>query len=376
MELHVQKYLRDGGTPERLEQDLGITHKRHGAHANLILFKYNQIESPMSNPIVQECRGLILDEANDWAIVNWSMSKFFNYGEGLADPIDWATAVVQAKMDGSLIQLYNYQGKWYVATSGTPDAMTEVNGSGVNFSDLFWKALTQNGGIWTASREEFAPVNDEARHYNFWFELTGPLNRVVVDYKTTNLTLLGARRVDTWEEVHPSTIAHLFPGVPVVKEFPLQSMEEIFETLKTMNPLEQEGYVIRWKKKDGTIGRSKSKSPGYVALHHARDSFAASNKNLVEVVRQNEDAEYLAAFPDLYERMMKIRVRYLEVVVELQEAMIKHGHLQIQKEFALSIKDVPGNGALFQLRSGKVKSVKEFLAKMSIDSLMHLLGYK
>lgn len=375
MALHVQEYLRAGNTVESLETTLGINAKRHGRHPQLILFKYDQIESPMSNPIVQECRGLILDESDNWNIVNWSMSKFFNFGEGLADEIDWsAHPVVQEKVDGSLMQLYSYKGEWFVATSGTPDGKTEINGTGINFEDLFWKTLFEvQKSDWLGDSQE---TLDERKKYNFWFELTSPFNRVVVDHKTASLTLLGARRVDTREEVHPSTVAHLFPGLPVVKEFALQSLEDIVNTFNVMNPLEQEGYVIFWRKADGTLGRVKVKHPGYVVLHHARDSFAASIKNIVEVVRKNESAEYLAAFPDLYARFQEVQLKYHLVIIDLQEAMIKYNHLPVQKDFALAIKDVPGNAALFRLRAGKVKSIKEYLATMPLDSLMHLLGYK
>ena len=70
MELHVQKYLRTPGkTLETLEAEYSIKAKRHGKYPNLVLLKYNQIDSPFSEPLVRECRGLILDESNDWSVV-------------------------------------------------------------------------------------------------------------------------------------------------------------------------------------------------------------------------------------------------------------------------------------------------------------------
>ena len=42
----------------------------------------------MDNPIVQQARGIILDEAKDWKVVARPYDKFFNLGEGNAAPID------------------------------------------------------------------------------------------------------------------------------------------------------------------------------------------------------------------------------------------------------------------------------------------------
>lgn len=53
----------------------------------------------------RECRGLVLDEAKDWAVVAMPYTRFFNYGERWASCIDWATAKVFEKMDGSLMTM-------------------------------------------------------------------------------------------------------------------------------------------------------------------------------------------------------------------------------------------------------------------------------
>lgn len=100
MELNTQQYLRSGKTPEDLKEELGINFKRHTKYPNLISFKYNQIESPRNHPIVNECRGLILNEESNWDVVSFPFCRFFNAEEGHAAEIDWNTAVVQEKLDG------------------------------------------------------------------------------------------------------------------------------------------------------------------------------------------------------------------------------------------------------------------------------------
>ena len=107
---------------EALAETYAVKVVRHKTNPNLILFKYNQIASDMNLPIVQECQGVILDEADDWRVVGRAYSKFINYGEPNAAEIDWVTARVQEKVDGSLCMAFEYKGSWHVATTGSPDA--------------------------------------------------------------------------------------------------------------------------------------------------------------------------------------------------------------------------------------------------------------
>lgn len=56
----LQEYLRGDGTLAALAELYAVKAVRHKTYPNLILFKYNQIASDMSLPIVQECRGAII----------------------------------------------------------------------------------------------------------------------------------------------------------------------------------------------------------------------------------------------------------------------------------------------------------------------------
>src|SRR5574344_1881444 len=86
-----------------------------------ILLKYNQLESDLSNSIVQECRGIILRKS-DLKVVCFPFKKFFNYHEPNAADIDWDGARVLDKIDGSLIKLWFDNGCWHWSTNGNIDA--------------------------------------------------------------------------------------------------------------------------------------------------------------------------------------------------------------------------------------------------------------
>lgn len=148
----VQEFLRNGGTLSDLERDYHIHVKRHKDYNNLVLLKYS-IDTPMGEEISQDCRGIILDENDNWKIVCFPYRKFFNYGEGHATQIDVNTMKVYEKLDGSLMTLYWYDNKWHVASSGTPDASGNINESDKTFADLFWKVWSQLNYIFPTNRD-------------------------------------------------------------------------------------------------------------------------------------------------------------------------------------------------------------------------------
>lgn len=349
----VQEILRRGGF-----QELGrhINIKRHPKYLHLVQFKYNQIESPMGDPVVQECRGLILDERDNWAVVARPFDKFFNYGEGHAAAIDWNTAKVQEKLDGSLIILYNYDEQWHFATSGTPDAGGEVNGYGFTFAELARKAYCLFGiGLGGLS------------NFTFLFELTSKYNRIIVAHDEPKLTLIGIRHKDGTEYSPDSWIN---PGFPTVRTFPLQNMEEVLATFQTFQPTSQEGYVVV----DGAHHRVKVKHPGYVALHHLKDGFGP--RRMVEIVRQGEISEVLAHFPEYAEEMEKIRCKYNALVLEVAMDYEELEHIEVQKAFALEAVQRRCPGALFALRAEQVGSVVEYLRKIPEVRMLQLMGLK
>lgn len=375
MELNIQKYLRSGKTPDDLKDELAINHRRHSKYNNLVSFKYDQLDSPRGHEIIKESRGIILDEDNNWNVVAFPFKRFFNLNEGHADKIDWPSATVCEKMDGSLCTLYSHNNQWQVATGGSADAGGNV-GDGLvkwvengvempypqSFADYFWCVSNLRFGAgWNLSAPE---------DYCFMFELTGPLNRIVVYHESANLTLLGARNVKTGQEITAKEAASFFKKVPYVREFKLSSVDEIVASFENISPLSQEGYVVY----DKEFHRIKMKSPAYVALHHMKDGL--TTKAFVEIARSGETSEVMSAFPEYRPLLEDAEARFDCLLQKLEWDYKQIKHIEVQKEFALCAKNTRCPAALFALRSGKVNSIKEYLRKIRIDNLLNLLGYK
>lgn len=368
--MKILEFLNAGGTFKQLEEKYAIKSKQHSKYPNLYLLKYSQIDSPFSEPIVQECRGLILDigTPNEFRVVSRSFDRFFNHGEGHAASIDWNTATCYEKLDGSLAVLYWYDGHWNVQTSGTPDASGEVDGFGFTFEKLFWDT-------WNELGYQLPP--DNYKHRCFIFELCTKWNKVVVQHQKPRIVFLGARQNSTCIAFSSHLIqayeqwpAEFFKGHlnidkwEVVRSYPLGSFEDIVKSCSTLNPIEQEGYVVC----DANFNRVKLKSPQYVALNNIRDGHGP--KRIIEIIRTNEMAEFLTYFPEWKEEYDKYKEKYEGLVLQLAGNYLLYHDIKSQKEFALAIKGVPFNGALFMMRAGKIKSVREYLQNININNLV------
>lgn len=372
-ELKVVKYIKEYGLDKTIN-DFKLVCKDYG---NKILLKYNQIESPMSESIVQECRGLILEKYS-WKVLSLSFYKFFNYGESHAAKIDWDSANILEKMDGSLISCYyDWNDKtWYGATTGTANGEGEVNNKlGTNFNDLFWDTVYNKYNLNTCL------LNTDLV---YMFELCTPYNIVVKPHGESSATLLGVRNRVTLKEISYKELNMVATslGVPLVKNFDLNSgnVGVLFKTFEDMVWYE-EGYVVV----DGNFNRIKIKNPAYVHAHHIKSKTA--EHNIITIVKTNEVEEFSATFPERKDELFKLKENYdrliskLELVWgELNKLRPKDNGHNEKKEFAKNVFEISSekgvkefSSLFFLLNSGKVSSVKDFLFNYDNKKLYKML---
>ena len=357
MELNVISFLREHSLID-LEKKYGIKAKRGKINNNLVLLKYDQLNSPTSHPIVLECRGLILDESDDWRIISFPYKRFANYGEGWAAEIDWETARTYEKLDGSLMTMYYYNG-WQVASSGVPDASGELMGTTTTFQDLFFK-------VWAELKYSTKYMD---QNVCYMFELCTKYNRVVVRHPESKIVLHGARRLSDLRELNPIVEADRNDW-DCVKIFPLKSWDDITAAAKTLEPMKSEGYVVC----DANYNRVKVKSPQYVAVAHMKDGF--TTRRMLEIVRTNENSEFLSYYPEYTELYYDIRAKYERFLGRIEGFYDGIKHIDDRKQFALLATTQKFSGTLFNLKFGKIDDPKQSLADMNIRQLEQWLGMK
>lgn len=257
-----------------------------------VLMKYDIRTADFSSPIVREARGIIF-KVGEWEYpVCHPFNKFFNYGETFSDDVDWNSAVVSEKIDGSLMKLW-FDDKWHLSTNGSIDAYkTTFNDRDNTFGELFETALLYNEITLTEL------TRDLNTNYTYMFELVSPINRIVIPYETTDIYYLGRREKYTDKEYpffleDPNIV--FGKNIKTPKVYRMNTLSQVLSVSADL-PWDEEGYVVC----DKLCNRVKIKSPKYVLAHYNLTNRAVSFKNFVQIVLQGEVEEFKQyAVPDI-----------------------------------------------------------------------------
>lgn len=341
---------------------------------NLVMFKYNQIESDFMNPLVRECRGLILDE-DTLEKISIPFFKFGNAGEAYCPEIDWKHCWVGSKIDGSLIKIVKLGDDLLISTNGTIDAFKaplaeQLGCNAKSFGELAVEALKADH----LTLDSLKDLLEEGKTY--MFELTSPYNKVVVTWHETRLYFLGARDNETLQETYFSD-HHLSCVFKTPEVYSLRSLDECIKAASILG-CDEEGYVVC----DKNFNRVKVKSPLYVSLHHMSNNHTMTYERGLEIVRKNEIEEVVIYFPEFKEELEKIKTDYHNLITTIEDSqkrfLEKSSGCETRKDFAMLIQKEFGkfSGVGFALMDKKVNSVEEWVEKATTANLCKYLGYK
>ena len=314
-----------------------------------IIFKYNQLCSDFNLPEVQEARGIIFRES-DWKCVCHPFNKFGNYGESYCPEIDWSTASVQKKVDGSLMKVW-YDHNWHISTNGTIDAFKAplecANKEITSYGELFLYCLTSMGIDHGAkfSANNFWQMLDE--HFCYMFEMVSPYNRVVIEYNEPKLYYLGLRSMVSDNEHSVEELNYFKDVFPSPKRYPLYTLKEVQEAANAL-PWNEEGYVVC----DAKFNRVKIKSPEYVLAHHGRTNGNISTSRLLEIILNNEVDEFLI-YADEYKDKINNLITEMELFktqVKLEIINLAPANYTSRREYAEVVKRYPSYMQYFLFR--------------------------
>ena len=270
---YICRFISEHENWRELLDEMGIGIKEEYPFA---IFNYT-IGCDFSSPIVQEARGIIIDLEN-LDVACWPFRKFGNYNESYADKIDWATARVQEKVDGSIVKLWwnRMRGAWQFSTNSMIDAHNATANalSQKSFLDL----------IKEADNYDAIQKTDLSKEYTYIFELVSPETQVVVKYPQTLLFLIGVRNNITGKE--EKTLGY---DICIPREYKLQSLDDCIRAAQILNKpfgkvnrVTQEGFVVV----DDQWNRIKIKSPEYLMLHNMSSNQNFSKERLVGLIRE------------------------------------------------------------------------------------------
>lgn len=371
--LEVLDFIRDNADWEaRLAQaPYFVTTKWDGEY---FILNYSQIESNFNEKIVRECRGIIFRKDEDnYVCVCRAFDKFGNYGESYSDvkDLDWKTARVVEKVDGSIIKMWFDRGEWHISTNKTIDAFkAKVGDYDTTFGDLFVKAVTNFEKL----------KKDALEAYTYIFELVSPESQVVIPYDL-GVYLIGLRNIYTMQEVSPFAIctecmccSYFIEkmGIKLPKEYPLKDLDSCIDYVSKMSQYE-EGFVVV----DDNFKRIKIKSPAYLLMARAINNGKTSRADLLAILLDEKIDDFLGYAPR-YSKLIDELKFLLNVELEynnIEWEKIKHLSGD-RKKFALEAMKTFCPTFLFQKLKNPELTPLEYLKKIPVKKALELLDNK
>ena len=266
---YLCKYIAEAGAAalDTLKKEKGIRIKREGS---LAIFSYN-INCDFFDPVVQESRGIIIDlEALE--VVCWPFRKFGNHNEPYADAIDWQSARVLEKVDGSIVKLWydKKRNMWQFSTNGSirAEEAEVMDNPGLTYMTLIRRA------------ENFHELDLGAldKDSTYIFELVSPEGQIVISYPVSLLYHIGTRSNVTGEEREEDI------GIIKPRSFPLFDLEECMRAASELNAgaeeIVAEGFVVV----DKNYNRVKVKSLDYINMHRTSTVQSVSKEKAIELL--------------------------------------------------------------------------------------------
>ncbi len=348
---------------------------KYSTEGVLAIFNYD-IGCNFSDPVVQEARGIIIN-LESLEVVCWPFRKFGNWNESYADPIDWSTARVQEKLDGSIIKLWfdSLRKEWRFSTNATIDSSLANADSLTNESyyDLIKKA-DNYGSI---------PFDRLDKDNTYIFELVSPQNRIVIEYPYCRLFHIGTRTNISGRE--------RLVDIGIVKpaEYSLHSLKECIAAAKLLNrsedQSENDAELLSSVKKEGFVvvdihfNRVKIKSPDYLAIHHVIKNGNFTKERVVRLLRDEEINvdDFCREYPEyaVYIRYYQFKLAELEFEVTAFVRMVLNMYEEYSRErkaLALVIKDHRYQSFGF-MAIDTHKSAHEMIKELDLGKLLKLI---
>lgn len=330
------------------------------------LLKYNQLSSDFNLAFCREARGCIMYFDNltqKFECVCHPFDKFGNYGESYVPEIDWKSARVTEKIDGSLIKVW-YHGGWHISTNGTINAQyAYVPNMKLSYYDLFIRALKKKG-----DPAYFFSILDP--YFTYMFELVSPDNRMTILYPEDAIYILGARdnHNDAENFIIPGIVAHKAEGmIKMPKVYHLNSLENCIAATQLMGA-DEEGFVVC----DAKFDRVKVKSEQYLIASHLRFNNSINVKKVIKLIREEMIDDFCAYNEDYigFVNAIKEMGRTLAAEMECDWNVFDAMNIASKKDFYMAVKNSPYCDFLCKRYDNKYYiTAKEWLDRLSIDEI-------
>eukprot|EP01117_Protostelium_nocturnum_P011439 TRINITY_DN4148_c0_g1_i1.p1 TRINITY_DN4148_c0_g1~~TRINITY_DN4148_c0_g1_i1.p1 ORF type:complete len:365 (+),score=147.26 TRINITY_DN4148_c0_g1_i1:134-1228(+) len=266
------------------------------------------------DPVTLQARGLVTD--TEGRIVARPFPKFFNVQEMWSyKPDGTEEVVVYDKLDGSIGILFFHDGRWKVASKAS------LNSSHSKEAEKMlekYDTTVLNKGC------------------TYVLEMIFPENRIVVDYgNRRELIITAIFETATGREIELEGNCSNFG---IVDRYPDYSSLTAAE-LRGKEVENKEGYVVRYKRKDGRTFRVKAKLESYMKRHlfvsslskpRLLDVYVNGKKNGIESIKARD--EFAMQVPDeFFERVIEWWTEYEDSLAALR-ALFEENYKNMSEE--------------------------------------------
>ena len=273
-------------------------------YEDYVLFVYDHYNSVMREPIVQEARGLIINIRTK-KVVCHSFNKFFNYDDSNSKPIDWNSAKVLDKIDGTLVNLWWDNNEWHWSTNGNINAFIgETNIKADTFGNCIIRAIANEGLTYDEFLSYFKPG------YTYMFELITPANILVTKANEDKLYYLSCRNMITGKEEIKTVLPVIAP-----KQYHFNNIKEVVEAANKFDD-QHEGYVVV----DNNYNRVKVKGKEFLKSFYI-NNFQLSKHQLMDILLQKEVYdEFIKTFPQYIPALKDLEDKWNAINLEIKRA--------------------------------------------------------
>jgi hypothetical protein len=341
----IQDYLKHNSL-ESLKENYGIS---YNFYEDLVCLNYSQIDSVKTDPIVMECRGLIL-EKDTWEVIALPFTRFFNYGEALhiTKNFNIEQAIYTEKLDGTLLTVFYYKGKWLFSTRSLIENDKKIGTSDITIKQLYYKIINRYTNFFVKLATE----------YTYTFEMVSPYNKIITPYSKSDLYLLTVRGM------HLKSLKSFKYGIKnIAKEIGCKVPEHYqFSDIRYLNSFVNNLTGL----KEGIVGndkglRVKFKNAKYVSIAHIKASLNV--RAVLTLIYKKETEEFLIHFPEYIPYFEKVEIAWKVYLsyIELDILAFEDYNQKSRKDFATWAVNTVQPAFSFMMYDGKVENFEEYI---------------
>lgn len=288
----IEDYIKEHGIKKIIE-DYKL-HVKSYPDRNVMIINHQRFKTEQ-NEITIQCRGVVLHEENgNYNVICRPMDKFYNDFEKGSQFFNYTEGVdAYEKADGSLIKIYHHNNKFEIATNRTAFAEGPCNGQ-TEFNSYKDFVLSIFG---CANEEEFQVfMKSQDKNLTYLFELVSPQNKIITEYKRSEMILLAARHTKTGAYVDIDTFPNARKPIKYNKNGKLYTKDECKKLFCNLRD-DEEGFVLI----NASGLRQKLKNPPYLerirqngtkTFDKQRKKKSGSNTELVNAVVKGKEEEF------------------------------------------------------------------------------------